>query len=147
MKKNELPLFPISTVARILDISVHTLRLYEREGLIIPFRKETGHRLYSNADIERLRCIRESINQKKISIEGIKTIYSFIPCWSIKDCSNDERINCPAFINHSNPCWSFKHKNNVCSLSVCRDCNVYRNFSDCKSIKENIAELTTSKHQ
>ncbi len=146
MNKKDIPLFPISTVARILGVSVHTLRLYEREGLIIPFRKETGHRLYSYADIERLRCIRESINQRKISIEGIKTIYSLIPCWSIKGCSEKDRMNCQAIINHSKPCWSFKHEKNVCSCSDCRDCNVYQNFSDCKSIKENIAELTISNY-
>lgn len=138
---HEEPLFPISTAAKILNISVHTLRLYEREGLILPYRKETGHRLYSNADIERLRCIRESINNKKISIEGIKTIYSLIPCWSIKNCSEEERNSCQAFVSHSNPCWSFNHKDNLCS-SGCRECVVYKSFSDCKTIKDNIVKLT-----
>jgi len=138
---NEEPLFSISTAARMLNISVHTLRLYEREGLILPYRKDTGHRLYSNADIERIRCIRESINNKKISIEGIKTIYSLIPCWSIKNCSEVERNSCQAFLNHSNPCWSYAHRDNTCS-SGCRDCFVYKNFSDCKTIKDNIVKLT-----
>jgi MerR family transcriptional regulator, heat shock protein HspR len=113
MKNNE-PLFPISSAAKMLGISVHTLRMYERENLIIPYRKETGHRLYSFSDIERLKCIRESINERKISIEGIKSIYSLIPCWTIKNCSEEDRSNCSAFTNHSNPCWSFKHKNNTC---------------------------------
>ena len=52
---NEEPLYPIGTAARMLNVSVHTLRLYEREGLILPHRKDTGHRLYSNADIERVQ--------------------------------------------------------------------------------------------
>ena len=138
----DVPLYSISTAARILKISVHTLRLYEKEGLIIPFRKETGHRLYSRADIERIKCIRESINRKKISIEGIKTIYSLIPCWSIINCADKDRKNCEAFTNHSNPCWSFKHTENVCSHSDCRDCVVYKNFSDCQSVKENIVKFT-----
>ena len=138
----EIPLYPISTAARILNISVHTLRSYEKEGLIIPFRKATGHRLYSRADIERIKCIRESINRKKISIEGIKTIYSLIPCWSIINCAEEDRKNCEAFTNHSNPCWSFSHRENICSGSDCRECVVYKNFSDCQSIKENIVRLT-----
>ncbi len=140
---NEEPLYPIGTAARMLNVSVHTLRLYEREGLILPHRKDTGHRLYSNADIERVRCIRESINNKKISIEGIKTIYSLIPCWNIKKCPEAERNSCQAFLNHSNPCWSYDHKDNVC-VSDCRECIVYKNFSDCKAIKDNIVKLTTN---
>ena len=36
---NTEPVFPISTAAKLLKISVHTLRMYEREGLIIPFKK------------------------------------------------------------------------------------------------------------
>ena len=143
MNTEDSPLFPISSAAKILNISVHTLRMYEREGLIIPFRKDTGHRLYSESDIKRIKCIRESINEKKISIEGIKTIYSLIPCWSIKGCTDNERNNCPAFTNHSNPCWSFNHNNYSCSKGACRECNVYKNFSDCKSIKDNLTKLTT----
>lgn len=136
------PLFTISSAAAILNVSVHTLRMYEKEGLIIPFRKESGHRLYSEMDIKRLSCIREAINEKKISIEGIKTIYSFIPCWKIKGCKEKDRAKCEAYLSHSNPCWTFYKKRN-CSDSECRECDVYKNFSDCKSIKENIAKLTT----
>lgn len=143
MSNNSLPLFPISSVSIILGISVHTLRLYEKEGLIIPFRKESGHRLYSFDDIERLRCIRESINQKKISIEGIKTIYSLIPCWVIKGCSDEDRASCKAFTDHSHPCWLLKHVRDTGKGAQCRECAVYQNYSNCKSIKENIVRLTT----
>jgi MerR family transcriptional regulator/heat shock protein HspR len=73
---NNEPIFPIRTAAKLLKISVHTLRMYEREGLIIPFKKETSHRLYSKDDLARIECIRNAINQQKISINGIKTIYS-----------------------------------------------------------------------
>ncbi|MCX8056055.1 MAG: MerR family transcriptional regulator, partial [Ignavibacteria bacterium] len=80
------PKYKISEAAKILGISVHTLRMYEREGLILPFKKTTNQRLYSEKDIERLKCIRNSINEKKISIEGIKRIFSLIPCWAIVNC-------------------------------------------------------------
>ncbi|CUT05716.1 MerR family DNA-binding transcriptional regulator [Candidatus Kryptonium thompsonii] len=33
------PVFPISVVAERLGISEHTIRMYEREGLIIPYKK------------------------------------------------------------------------------------------------------------
>ena len=60
------PLFPISTAAKLLNVSVQTLRLYEKEGLVISFKKSSKHRLYSKADIERIECIRKAITEKKM---------------------------------------------------------------------------------
>ncbi len=134
----DLPLFPISVAAKVLGISVHTLRMYEKEGLIVPFKKETKHRLYSKADIERLSCIRRAINESKISIAGIKTIYSLIPCWEITNCSEKDRINCKAYQSHSEPCWAFKHEGNICAQRVCRNCHVYKNYAECKSLKDKL---------
>ena len=137
----EEPLFPISVAAKLLDISVQTLRMYEKEGLIIPFRKETNHRLYSKADIARIICIRNAINNSKISIAGIKTIYSLIPCWEIMNCREKDRENCEAFTSYNSPCWSLNHKNNPCENLICRECIVYKNFSECKAIKKSITSL------
>ena len=134
----ETPLFPISVAARILNISVHTLRMYEREGLIVPFKKESNHRLYSKSDIVRLTCIRKTINEKKISINGIKTIYSLIPCWEIINCSQKDRENCDSYKSHSHPCWTFRHNNNACTDRDCRGCSVYKNYAECGSLKEEI---------
>ncbi len=51
-------LFPIREVARLTGINPVTLRAWERRyGLIQPLRTESGHRLYSMADIERVRSI------------------------------------------------------------------------------------------
>ena len=139
MEKKEnfdLPLYPISSAAKILDISVHTLRMYEREGLIIPYKKESNHRLYSRADVERLQCIRKAINESKISIAGIKTIYSLIPCWEIVNCPVEDRKNCQAFKAHSQPCWSFVHEKNACEKKECRVCDVYIKYAECGKIKE-----------
>ncbi|MHB8854110.1 MAG: MerR family transcriptional regulator [Ignavibacteriaceae bacterium] len=136
-----LPLLPIRSAAKLLNISVHTLRMYEKEGLIIPFKKESSHRLYSNSDIERLKCIRSAINESKISIAGIKTIYSMIPCYEIVNCTQTERENCSAFKNHSKPCWNFNHKDNPCQTRDCRSCSVYNNYSECGRIKELIQNI------
>ncbi|MGE8186383.1 MerR family transcriptional regulator [Pseudomonas sp. NPDC086278] len=52
-------LFPIREVARLTGINPVTLRAWERRyGLIQPARTESGHRLYSMSDIERVRTIR-----------------------------------------------------------------------------------------
>ena len=79
------PVFPISTAAKLLNISVHTLRMYEREGLLLPYKKTSKQRLYSKSDIERVECIRKTINEDKISINGIKTIFSFLLRQTIKN--------------------------------------------------------------
>ncbi len=141
----ETPLYSISVAAKILGISVHTLRMYEKEGLIIPFKKKTSHRLYSQCDIDRLSCIRKAINESKISINGIKTIYSLIPCWEIIGCSEVDKSNCNAYKTNSAPCWSHQHINNTCSNIECRICEVYRNFSECKSVKSSIIQLLKDK--
>jgi len=51
-------LFPIREVARLTGVNPITLRAWERRyGLIVPIRTESGHRLYSMSDIERVRSI------------------------------------------------------------------------------------------
>jgi len=141
IKYNE-PVFPISAAALMLKISVHTLRMYEREGLIIPFKKESNQRLYSKSDLERIECIRKAINDSKISINGIKAIYSLIPCWEIIKCSEEDRKNCTAYNQHSETCWSANHPKTVCESKDCRECEVYQKFSKCSEIKELIKSIS-----
>jgi len=51
-------LFPIREVARLTGVNPVTLRAWERRyGLIQPTRTESGHRLYSMADVEAVRSI------------------------------------------------------------------------------------------
>jgi len=78
MKKQDknTPTLPIGKVAERLDVSVETIRLYERRGLILVTKTRGNQRLFSESDIERLRCIRTAINEHKISIEGIRRIQS-----------------------------------------------------------------------
>lgn len=56
LKQEEL--FPIREVSRITGINPVTLRAWERRyGLIQPTRTNSGHRLYSQADIDEVRSI------------------------------------------------------------------------------------------
>ncbi len=51
-------IFPIRTVSELTGVNPVTLRAWERRyGLIRPQRTPKGHRLYSRADIERIRRI------------------------------------------------------------------------------------------
>lgn len=57
-------LFPIREVARLTGVNPVTLRAWERRyGLIVPSRTESGHRLYSVTDVERVRSILEWIDR------------------------------------------------------------------------------------
>jgi MerR family transcriptional regulator/heat shock protein HspR len=145
--KTELPdadrlVYSIGTVARMLGVSVFTLRMYEREGLILAHKSESKQRRYSKNDIERLKCIRRAITEQKFGIAGIQTIYSLIPCWSITRCSEQDRAHCDSFRNHTRPCWTYRHINNTCEARNCRECPVYRNASNCDSVKESIIEAS-----
>ena len=51
--------FGISVVADLVGTGVQNLRAYERRGLVEPTRTAGGTRLYSEADVTRLRRIAE----------------------------------------------------------------------------------------
>jgi MerR family transcriptional regulator, light-induced transcriptional regulator len=54
------PRHPIGVVAERTGVSVHVLRAWERRyAVVVPQRTETGRRLYSDADVQRLRLLRE----------------------------------------------------------------------------------------
>jgi MerR family transcriptional regulator/heat shock protein HspR len=140
--KHKTPIYPIRTAAQLLGISIPTLRMYEKEGLVIPHKTPGNQRIYSNDDLERLRCIRRAINESKISINGIKTIYSLIPCWKLIQCSDEDRKVCNAFKSHEQPCWTFTHPNTTCENRDCKECEVYTEYSQCGSIKDLIIKIS-----
>jgi len=140
-QKSSDPVYTISTAARLLGISIPTLRMYENEGLIIPFKKSSSHRLYSDLDLERIKCLRSAINDNRMGIESIRRMLALIPCWAMIGCSERDRKKCEAFSSYEKPCWMHNHKNNICSDRECRECEVYNSFSDCSSLKEKFKEL------
>ncbi|MBI5474411.1 MAG: MerR family transcriptional regulator [Ignavibacteriae bacterium] len=136
-------LYTIGEAADILGISIPTIRMYEREGLIIPYRKNSKHRRFGQSDIERIRCVRNLINHDKVSIAGIRRLLSLIPCWSIKNCPAEERAKCDAFVEHDKSCWMVSNKSWLCRSAECRECTVYIEIASCKTLKETIAKFTT----
>jgi MerR family transcriptional regulator/heat shock protein HspR len=61
----EAGLYMISVAAELAGVHPQTLRIYERKCLIRPKRSAGNTRLYSDADIERLRFI------QKLTDEGV----------------------------------------------------------------------------
>jgi MerR family transcriptional regulator, heat shock protein HspR len=65
--------FVISVAAELAGMHPQTLRIYERKGLIDPFRTPGGTRRYSQEDIERLQLIQELTSQG-LNLEGVKQV-------------------------------------------------------------------------
>ena len=68
----EEPCFVISVAARIVGVHAQTLRHYERVGLIWPSRTSGRQRLYSIADIERIRRLRTLTDDMGVNLAGVE---------------------------------------------------------------------------
>ncbi len=68
------PLFMISVAAELAGMHPQTLRIYERRCLINPQRSAGNTRLYSQADIERLRFIQRLTQEEGINLAGTARI-------------------------------------------------------------------------
>ncbi len=64
----------ISAVAEMYDIHPQTLRLYEREGLLIPSRSDGNTRLYTQEDLEQLETILNLTRELGVNLAGIDII-------------------------------------------------------------------------
>jgi len=67
--------FMISVAAELADMHPQTLRMYEARGLIEPKRSPKGTRLYSHADVERLRRIQELTSDGGMNLAGVERVF------------------------------------------------------------------------
>ncbi len=73
-KDRDEPVYMISIAARLCEMHPQTLRLYERAGLIKPHRVSQKNRMYSDADIERLRQIQRLTHDLGVNLAGVEVI-------------------------------------------------------------------------
>jgi MerR family transcriptional regulator, heat shock protein HspR len=66
--------YMISAVAEQYQIHPQTLRLYEREGLLMPSRSEGNTRLYTDDDLERLEVILKLTRDLGVNLAGVEII-------------------------------------------------------------------------
>src|SRR4030042_2432148 len=71
---NSEPRYVISIAARIVGIETHTLRYYERIGLVQPYRSKGKIRYYSEVDIERVRHIKALMSDLGINLAGVEVV-------------------------------------------------------------------------
>lgn len=126
--------YTIGITAKMVGVSVQLLRVYEREAFIIPEKTESGRRLYSDLEVTKALCIRKMINETGINYAGIRRLMALLPCWKIRDCTQQDRSVCSAYNNSDRPCWATEEK---CGhlLNPCRDCIVYQSSIDCNDLK------------
>jgi MerR family transcriptional regulator/heat shock protein HspR len=64
----------ISVAAELAEMHPQTLRMYEARGLITPKRSPKNTRLYSQADVERLRRIQEMTTRDGLNLAGVEAV-------------------------------------------------------------------------
>jgi MerR family transcriptional regulator/heat shock protein HspR len=135
------PIYTLAIASKLSGIPLHSIRQYIEKGLVIPFRTIGNRHLFSDVDIKRLKCIKHYLQDEKINVAGIKAMFSLIPCWLLKPCSSEDRINCDAYHSSSEPCWEASQKSLICKTSDCRLCSTYRFPEGCDNLKDLFKKL------
>jgi MerR family transcriptional regulator/heat shock protein HspR len=68
------PRYMISVAADLVGMHPQTLRIYENKGLVRPQRTAGNTRLYSEADLERLRLIQRLTTELGLNLAGVEQV-------------------------------------------------------------------------
>ena len=71
---DDRPRYMISVAADLVGMHPQTLRIYESKGLLRPKRTAGNTRLYSEADLERLRLIQQLTNELGLNLAGVEQV-------------------------------------------------------------------------
>lgn len=74
LPEDDEPCYVISIAARLVGLHQQTLRYYERVGLIQPKRTPGNIRMYSNADIQRIRQAQRLIEELGVNLAGVEVV-------------------------------------------------------------------------
>ena len=71
---DDRPRYMISVAADFVGMHPQTLRIYEAKGLVTPQRTAGNTRLYSEADLERLRLIQQLTTELGLNLAGVEHV-------------------------------------------------------------------------
>ena len=71
---DDRPRYMISVAADLVGMHPQTLRIYENRGLVRPKRTAGNTRLYSEADLERLRLIQRLTTELGLNLAGVELV-------------------------------------------------------------------------
>ena len=118
--------YSVTIAAEKLGINKHTLREYEKKGLIRPFHDPVnGRSLFLNGDLKWLRHIRKLIHHQGLNIASIQRLLAVIPCWKIKNCPKVKRERCSVLGDKNHPCWVTVQKSSIKEINKCWACKIY----------------------
>lgn len=93
--ESDEPVYVISVAARLADLPAWFLRVLDDEGIVVPKRTESGRRLYSARDLNRLARVRYLNQDREVNIAGIKVIFEMEAAWQAER-SGQEPVRHPA---------------------------------------------------
>ena len=89
VNEKKKPVMPVSVASDMVGVCGRTLHLWEKHGLITPARdSRSDRRLYSFADIERLKYIKHLLDDEGLNISGVKRFLRFFDRCESKECPN-----------------------------------------------------------
>jgi MerR family transcriptional regulator/heat shock protein HspR len=71
---DDRPRYMISVAAELVGMHPQTLRMYEQKGLVQPKRTAGNTRLYSEADLARLRLIQKLTTELGLNLAGVEAV-------------------------------------------------------------------------
>jgi MerR family transcriptional regulator/heat shock protein HspR len=72
------PRYVISIAARMVGVRTHTLRYYEKIGIVEPSRSRGNIRLYSESDIAQLRRVKTLMDDLGVNLAGVEVIMRMV---------------------------------------------------------------------
>jgi MerR family transcriptional regulator, heat shock protein HspR len=124
----------IGDVARRVDLSVQTIRLYEAEGLLISFKSSKGTRWYSEGNIRWIQEIQDLLAEG-VNFAGIRRLLAQLPCWEMKPCNQEQKEKCSMRTEGRLPCWITPSKLCLEQLKECFHCATYNQAAEFINLK------------
>ncbi|MEO7453442.1 MAG: MerR family transcriptional regulator [Fimbriimonadales bacterium] len=72
------PVYAIGVAARLCGVHPQTMRAYERQGLVAPARLNEKNRMYSEADVQRVRQIQRLTQDLGVNLAGVEVILKLL---------------------------------------------------------------------
>jgi MerR family transcriptional regulator/heat shock protein HspR len=135
-QKSEAKRIKIGEVASHFDVSVDLLRLYEREGLLIPLKSAKGTRYFTEDDYPWITMLMCLVRDQGLNFAGIRRLLALLPCWDLRGCQGHSRRECSNLEGVINPCWMAA---SCCNPQDCYHCPVYRAAAQCGNLKTLLA--------
>jgi len=99
MRSENQPVYMIGVAASLCNVHPQTLRQYERLGLVVPSRAGAKNRLYSEADIRRVRRIQRLTQEMGVNLAGVELILRLLD--EMEDMRQDMDSQLNAYIQEA----------------------------------------------